>query len=87
VTSENGERMRLTSASVPAYAVTRVAREMQAKNIRVSQSGIILFAIGKLIGIPDDKLADFTQPKPGRKTGAPIRTVDDFLSSLETDNL
>lgn len=86
MTDVNGETMRLTAASVPAWAVQKAAHEMSEKGIRVAQASIILYAIGKLIGLSDDQLREFAQPKPGRKTGAPFRNGDSFLADLEQES-
>lgn len=75
--SENGfETMRLTAASVPVTAIRRVADQMRAANIPVNASSIVMYSIGRVAGIPDDKLIEFTLPKRGRKN-------DDFLRDLE----
>lgn len=86
MTNGNGETMRLTAAAVPTSAVRQAVREMKSKGIEVRQSSIILYAIGKLIGIPDDKMAEFTMPRPGRKPGHSTK-VDDFLTELELTEL
>lgn len=74
--SENGiESRRITAAAVPVWAIKRVANEMRAANIPVNPSSIIMYSIGRVAGIPDDKLIEFALPKRGRKT--------DFLRDLE----
>jgi hypothetical protein len=75
--------MRVT-ASIPAWAIQEAARKMRETGIRVSWSSIVLYAIGKLIGIPDTELREFAQPKPGRRPGQQARTVEDFLTTLDS---
>ncbi len=68
--------MRITAASVPVWAIKRVADQMREAGIPVSPSAVIMYSIGRVAGIPDDKLIEFTLPKRGRR-------IDDFLRDLE----
>lgn len=77
-----GGTMRIT-ACIPAWAIQEAARKMRETGIRVSWSSIVLYAIGKLIDIPDTELRQFAQPKPGRRPGQQTRTVEDFLTTLD----
>jgi hypothetical protein len=75
------DTMRLVAPTVPTWAVRLAEREAMRAGVPARQSSLVLFALGRLIGIPDDKLADFTDTR-ARK---PVESLDEFLESLNGD--
>lgn len=76
------EKMRLTAPSVPVWAVIKAAEKMRGDGIPVRQSTLVLYAIARLIGIPDDKLAEFSIPRHGISQSAVFSTLEDFEAEL-----
>jgi hypothetical protein len=68
--------MRLTAAAVPTWAVKRITEQMKNAGIPIGPTSIVMYAIGRAVGIPDDELSKFTVPQRGRRP-------DDFLRDLE----
>ena len=85
MTSMSGfaETTRLTAPTVPLWAVRLVTREMEESGVPVNQSAIVMFGIGRAIGIPDDKLAEFLDSRNRR----PANSLDDFLASIDTEEV
>jgi hypothetical protein len=72
---------RLVAPTVPQWAIHEAVRKMiEVNGVPASQSGVVLFAVGRLIGIPDDKLPEFCDSRARRAVG----TLEEFLNSFET---
>ena len=79
--SEIEDTVRLVAPTVPTWAVRLAEREMQRSGVPVRQSSLVLFALGKLIGVPDEKLSSFADSRLRK----PVNSLDEFLASLEEE--
>lgn len=87
MTDGNGGIMKLTASAVPDWAVKRVVQEMRDTGVRIGSASLVLYSIGRLIGLHDDELRDFSMPKPGRKPGQrKVMTFDNFLGDIDQEN-
>jgi hypothetical protein len=76
--SENGvETMTITAKAVPVFAIRKLAAQTQEAGLPLGNSVILLFAIGKTIGLTGDELFQFALPRTGQKPNQLLRLLED----------
>jgi len=86
--SGNGTFVKLQAASVPGWTIAKAATRMHELGIPVGQSNLVRAAIAAFIGLDEIKIREIALgSRRGPRNGNPVKSLDDFLDTLGTEEV
>lgn len=84
--TEAAKRTLNVRASVPAWAMEEAGEKVHGLDIAPYPGSIILTALGKLLGLPDEVIRVFANPRPGPNKRA-AASSDEYIRTLRDEGL